>query len=101
MFDALHDAADVWIKDAVIEFRTFPCLIKAKKEGMLKIPGDINATPATVLCAGVKPVDQEWTHTKVSPFNVYIKVVEGSVFHSSVSSGRRKQFSTLLTNLRD
>ena len=101
MFDALHDTADVWIKDAVVEFKALPSLVKAKKEGMLKIPSDINASPGVVLRTGVKPVNKEWTDSEVAPFNVYIKVVEGLVLHSSVSSGRRKQSSTLLTNLRD
>ena len=101
MFDALHDTADVWIKDTVVEFKAFPSLIKTKKEGMLKIPGDIHASPRVVLRTGVEPVHKEWTDSKVAPFNVYIKVVEGLVLHSSVSSGRRKQPSTLLTNLRD
>lgn len=59
MFNPFHDAADVWINDAVVEFKALPCFVETEKERMLKIPGNINATPAVVLRAGVKPMNKE------------------------------------------
>ena len=79
MFDAFHDAGNIWIDDAVAEFKALPHLIETEKEGMLKIPGDIATTPAVVLNTGVKPVNQEWTEADVPPFDVNIEVVEGCV----------------------
>ena len=74
-------------------------LVKSKKEGMLKIPEDITATPLVVVWSRVKPAENHRTKPDMAPFDVDVKV-EGE-FHSSVSSGRRKQPSTLFTNLRD
>jgi hypothetical protein len=78
---------------------TMGFFVESKKEGMLKIPEDIAATPLVVVCSGVKPAENHGTNPDMTPFDVDIEVARQ--FHSSVSSGRRKHPSTLFTNLRD
>lgn len=74
-------------------------LVKSKKEGMFKIPEDVKATPLVIVCSRVKPAKNQGTKSDMTPFNIDVTVKRE--FHSSVSSGRRKQPSTLFTNLRD
>jgi hypothetical protein len=63
VLNSLHDPADVGINDAVTEFKPLTQLIETEKKRMLKIPGDIAATPGIVLCTGVKPMNKERTNS--------------------------------------
>jgi hypothetical protein len=69
--------------------------VKAKKEGILKIPTDVSTTPTVVGSIRIKPGEKHGSNSEMPPFNV------GAEVHSSVSSGCLKQFSTLLTNFMD
>jgi len=101
----LHDPGKVRINNAVAYLKFLLQLVETEKKGMFKIPGNGATAPAVVVCTGVEPMQKERSNPQVPPFNVDIEVVQRCVqefvFHSSVSSGLRKQFSTLLTNLWD
>jgi hypothetical protein len=70
-------------------------LVKTEKKGILKIPTDVGTTPTVVGSIRIEPREKHGSNPEMTPLNVSTKV------HSSVNSGLRKQFSTLLTNLRD
>lgn len=95
MFIALHHPPDVIIKFPNLKPRAFVDLVKTEKKGIIKIPADIGATPAVVGGIRIEPREKHGSNPEMTPLNVNAEV------HSSVNSGRRKQFSTLLTNLRD
>ena len=101
MLDPFHDTSNVRINDAAL--KPWPILnpVKAKKKRILKIPSQIKTAPAIMFCAGVKPMQQERAQSKVAPLHINITIEQWCVAHSSVNSGRRKQFSTLLTNFID
>lgn len=95
MLVALHHPPDVRVKLPKMEPGPFMNFVKAKKEGILKIPADVSATPRVMGRIRIEPREKHGSNSEMPPFNVSAEV------HSSVNSGCLKQFSTLLTNFMD
>jgi hypothetical protein len=72
---------DIRIKLPNLKPRALVDLIKTKKEGILKIPTNIDTAPTVVVGVRVKPSENQWTNPEVTPLDIGIKV------HSSVNSG--------------